>query len=157
LEYGGFSIHPDVAIRREDRERLEKLCRYVGLGPVVEERLRAGRDAKYEYLKTPWRDGTTAVFASQAAGSTIRQGVGRDSTALDEGFEIVALVADTRELAVAELHIGGASALHTPPLQRPSADTEQLGHLRFVEETRQHGSSGWLPSRNVVAPADATP
>jgi hypothetical protein len=63
MSYGGFSAHADVAIRASDRERLEKLCRYVARGPGANERLRELGGGRYAYvLKNPWRGGTTAVW-----------------------------------------------------------------------------------------------
>ena len=50
-EYGGFSIHADVAIRAGDRERLEKLCRYVARGPVANERVRELGGGRYAYSR----------------------------------------------------------------------------------------------------------
>jgi len=58
----GFSLHANVAVRADARDRLEKLCRYQARGPVANERLKKLPDGRYSYeLKTPWRDGTTHV------------------------------------------------------------------------------------------------
>jgi hypothetical protein len=57
---GGFSLHAGVPIAPHQREKLERLCRYVSRPPVACERLAltASGDVRYR-LKTPYRDGTT--------------------------------------------------------------------------------------------------
>lgn len=59
---GGFSIHANVYIEADKRDKLEKLCRYVSRPPVAESRLRKldNGDVGY-FLKTQWNDGTIAV------------------------------------------------------------------------------------------------
>jgi len=58
----GFSLHAGVAVPANDRQRLERLCRYVGRPPVATERLSSLQDGRLLYeLRHPWRDGTTHV------------------------------------------------------------------------------------------------
>jgi hypothetical protein len=58
----GFSLHAGVAVEALDRERLERLCRYVSRSPVATERLSELPDGRIAYeLRHPWRDGTTHV------------------------------------------------------------------------------------------------
>lgn len=62
VRQGGMSLHADVAVPGRDRQRLERLCRYVARPPLALERLEELRDGRLAYrLKTPWRDGTTHV------------------------------------------------------------------------------------------------
>jgi hypothetical protein len=62
VRQGGMSLHADVAVPARDRQRLERLCRYVARPPLALERLEELRDGRLAYrLKTPWRDGTTHV------------------------------------------------------------------------------------------------
>ena len=59
---GGMSLHADVAVPANDRNRLERLCRYVARPPLAFDRLEAMPDGRLAYrLKTRWRDGTTHV------------------------------------------------------------------------------------------------
>jgi hypothetical protein len=59
---GGMSLHADVAVPAHDRNRLERLCRYVARPPLALDRLEAMADGRLAYrLKTRWRDGTTHV------------------------------------------------------------------------------------------------
>ena len=52
----------EAAKYANDRQRLERLCRYVGRPPVASERLRALQDGRLLYeLRHRWRDGTTHV------------------------------------------------------------------------------------------------
>jgi hypothetical protein len=58
----GFSLHAGVAVPANDRQRLERLCRYVGRPPVATERLSELQDGRLLYeLRHRWRDGTTYV------------------------------------------------------------------------------------------------
>ena len=56
----GFDLHAAVAVPAGDRERLEKLCRYVLRPPIAQERLGLQLDGRIVLtLKAAWRDGTT--------------------------------------------------------------------------------------------------
>jgi hypothetical protein len=58
----GVSLHANVAVPARDRQRLERLCRYVARPPVATERLSRLEDGRLFYrLKHRWRDGTTHV------------------------------------------------------------------------------------------------
>jgi hypothetical protein len=58
----GFSLHAGVAVPANDRQRLERLCRYAGRPPVSSERLSKLDDGRLLYeLRHRWRDGTTHV------------------------------------------------------------------------------------------------
>ena len=60
---GGFSLHAGVAARADERETLERLCRYISRPAIAEERLSLTPSGKVRYqLKTPYRDGTTHVI-----------------------------------------------------------------------------------------------
>ena len=55
----GFSLHAGVATRAHDREKLERLCRYIARPAVSTKRLSLTRNGKVRYeLKTPYNDGT---------------------------------------------------------------------------------------------------
>jgi len=54
---GGFSLHAGVAVRPNDRKKLEHLCRYVARPAVSEQRLALTRVGRVRYaLKTPYRE-----------------------------------------------------------------------------------------------------
>ena len=57
----GFSLHADTAVHGNDREGLERLCRYGSRGPIAECRLRKLSDELYEY--TPKRGVTFTLTA----------------------------------------------------------------------------------------------
>ncbi len=58
VRQGGMSLHADVVVPARDRQRLERLCRYVARPPLALVRLEATPDGRLAYrLKTPWRDG----------------------------------------------------------------------------------------------------
>jgi hypothetical protein len=61
-QWAGFSLHAGIGIDPEQREKLERLTRYVSRPPVSVERLAltAQGDVRYR-LKTPYRDGTTHI------------------------------------------------------------------------------------------------
>lgn len=59
----GFSLHAGVASKVHERDKLERLCRYISRPAVSEKRLSltSGGNIRYQ-LKTPYRDGTTHVI-----------------------------------------------------------------------------------------------
>jgi len=62
-EVSGFSLHAGVATKANQREKLERLCRYITRPPVSTKRLSMTRNGRVRYeLKTPWRNGTTHVI-----------------------------------------------------------------------------------------------
>ena len=59
----GFSLHAGVMAEANQRDKLERLCRYIARPAVSEERLSLLDDGRIRYeLKTPYRDGTTHVI-----------------------------------------------------------------------------------------------
>lgn len=62
---GGFSLNARVWVSGKDREKLEKLIRYMSRGPIATERLSESFPNLLIYkMKTPWRDGMTHVSFS---------------------------------------------------------------------------------------------
>lgn len=58
----GFSLHADTWVHQNDRDNLEKLCRYGARGPLALERLTRREDGKLEYrLKRPLPGGATTL------------------------------------------------------------------------------------------------
>ena len=56
----GFDLHANVAVRGEDRERREQLCRYPLRPAVAQDRLRLTEDGRIMLqLKRPWQEGTS--------------------------------------------------------------------------------------------------
>ena len=59
----GFSLHAGVAAKAHERNKLERLCRYISRPAVSEKRLSLTKNGNVRYqLKTPYRDGTTHVI-----------------------------------------------------------------------------------------------
>ena len=59
----GFSLHAGVMARADERQKLERLCRYISRPAVSEKRLSLTTNGNVRYqLKTPYRDGTTHVI-----------------------------------------------------------------------------------------------
>jgi len=59
----GFSLHAGVAARAHERDKLERLCRYIARPAVSTKRLLMTRNGQVRYeLKTPYRNGTTHVI-----------------------------------------------------------------------------------------------
>jgi len=62
-EVSGFSLHSGVAVKANERAKLERLCRYITRPPVSTKRLSMTRNGRVRYkLKTPWRNGTTHII-----------------------------------------------------------------------------------------------
>lgn len=59
----GFSLHAGVAAQAWERQKLERLCRYISRPAVSEKRLSLTSAGNIRYkLKTPYNDGTTHVI-----------------------------------------------------------------------------------------------
>ena len=59
----GFSLHAGVAAKANQRDKLERLCRYITRPAIAEKRLSLTNQGKVRYeLKTPYCDGTTHVI-----------------------------------------------------------------------------------------------
>ncbi len=59
----GFSLHAGVMAEAHQRDKLERLCRYIARPAVSEKRLSLLDDGRIRYeLKTPYRNGTTHVI-----------------------------------------------------------------------------------------------
>ena len=59
----GFSLHAGVAARADQRDKIERLCRYIARPAISEQRLSLTPAGKVRYeLKTPFRNGTTHVI-----------------------------------------------------------------------------------------------
>ena len=62
VKTSGFSLHAGVAAKATERDKLEKIARYIARPAVSEERLStsASGDVIYRFKK-PWDDGTAAL------------------------------------------------------------------------------------------------
>jgi hypothetical protein len=59
----GFSLHAGVAAQGSERDKLERLCRYISRSALSEKRLSLTSAGNIRYqLKTPYNDGTTHVI-----------------------------------------------------------------------------------------------
>ena len=59
----GFSLHAGVAAKADERDKLERLCRYIARPPVSTKRLSLTVEGNIRYeLKTHYRDGTTHII-----------------------------------------------------------------------------------------------
>jgi hypothetical protein len=59
---GGFSLHAGVAVRANQRNKRERVCRYISRPALSEQRLSLTAGGKVRYqLKTPYTNGTTHV------------------------------------------------------------------------------------------------
>ena len=62
-QVSGFSLHAGVAAKAHQRQKLERLCRYISRPAVSEQRLSLTPNGNVRYqLKTPYRDGITHVI-----------------------------------------------------------------------------------------------
>ena len=59
----GFSLHAGLVVPAGQRERLERVCRYVLRPPVAMDRLKLTDDGRVRLsLRHPWRDETTDLL-----------------------------------------------------------------------------------------------
>ena len=58
----GFSLHAGVAVKASERDRLEKICRYIARPAIATERLSIDENGDVIYMfKKPWSDGTKLI------------------------------------------------------------------------------------------------
>jgi ribosomal protein S27E len=63
----GFSLHAGVSAEAYERDKIERLCRYITRPAISEKRLELTEHGQVRYeLKTPYRNGTTHVFFDPA-------------------------------------------------------------------------------------------
>ena len=68
----GFSLHAGVSCEGHQKDKRERLCRYIARPAVAVPRLSLSSTGKVVYtLKTPYRDGTTQVGFDGAAFRTV--------------------------------------------------------------------------------------
>jgi hypothetical protein len=61
-EVEGYNLQAATRLAANDREGLQRMCRYLARPPIANERLARLDDGRLELrLKKPWRDGTTAL------------------------------------------------------------------------------------------------
>jgi hypothetical protein len=61
----GFNLDASVPVPTGDRERLERLARYMGRPSIAEDRVQQREDGRYcLWFKRPWSNGTAAVVLS---------------------------------------------------------------------------------------------
>ena len=59
----GFLLHAGVSAKANQRDKLERLCRFITRPPISEKRLSLTSQCKVRYeLKTPYRIGTTHLI-----------------------------------------------------------------------------------------------
>jgi hypothetical protein len=118
----GVSLHANVAVPARDRQRLERLCRYVARPPVATERLSRLEDGRLFYrLKHRWRDGTThVVFEPQELVEKLAALVPPPRFHLVRYHGILGPCAGQRDRVVP----GGCSARERvrPPPRKPAVD-----------------------------------
>ena len=60
---GGFSLHAGVSAKSHERDKVERLCRYIARPAVSNHRMERLADGTISYeLKTPYKNGTTHVI-----------------------------------------------------------------------------------------------
>ncbi|MDA0843486.1 MAG: transposase [Bacteroidetes bacterium] len=63
--YAGFNLHAGLKVGSKQRDKLERLCRYLCRPPLAHARLTLTEDEKVAYrLKTPFRSGTPHLFCT---------------------------------------------------------------------------------------------
>jgi hypothetical protein len=61
----GVNVHAAGRVHGNDREQLQRPCRYLGRPPIAEERLTRTDDGRLRHeLERAWKDGTRAVLLS---------------------------------------------------------------------------------------------
>jgi hypothetical protein len=126
----GVSLHAGVAARADERDKLERLCRYISRPAVSEERLSLtpGGVVRYQ-LKTPYSNGTTHVlfepldFIARLA-ARVPKSTSRLSAVCGGAMRIIAWVEDPVVIEKILTHRTAKAAGHAsepPPSRAPPA------------------------------------
>jgi len=126
----GFSLHAGVAARADERNKLERLCRYIARPAVSEKRLSLSANGNVRYqLKTPYRDGTTHVIFEP----------------LDFIARLAALVPKPRVNLIRFHGVFAPNSAHrarVTPAKRGCMSSKHLGQM-VLRLKRASSSSGW--------------
>jgi len=80
-QVGGFSLHAGVAAQAHERDKLERLCRYIARPAIAERRLSISPQGRVRYeLKTPWKRVRWARGGGTSAASLAMKSIGSNST-----------------------------------------------------------------------------
>ena len=61
--YAGFSLHANTVIKADDRDELERMCRYIQRPVIAKDRLTELADGRFYYgFKRTWKNGTKGIF-----------------------------------------------------------------------------------------------
>lgn len=128
----GFSVHGITSIDGKDRDRLEKLCRYIARPPIAQERLQLLDDGRIRYdLKHVWKNGTKAIVLSP----------------LDFIARLCALVPPPY-FHLTRLHglLAPNSNLRSEVVPKPEAPAQQHEQLQLFDATNQTEPSSRPPT-----------
>jgi hypothetical protein len=136
-EVDGFTLHARTVISSDDRDALERLCRYIARPPIASERLSLSDDGRVVYrLRHPWRDGTSAVaFDPLTFIERLAALVPRPRTHLLTYHGVLAPAAQWRDLvtpAAPPPPSTGPDQDHDPP-EAPSGSTSTSRRLSWAE------------------------
>lgn len=132
----GFSLHADTAVHANDRQSLERLCRYGARGPVAESRLQRREDGRYEYQS---KRGAVLVLSAEELVNRLVRLIPPTRMHLTSFWGVFAAHAKRRLQLVAPVAVaqGQAAALSKPPAfeasglsaqRRPRLDWATLQH-----------------------------
>ena len=119
--FEGFSLHADTWVHPNDRDSLERLCRYGARGPLSLERLTRREDGKLEYrLKKPAPNGAAVLAPARRPPTTGTAAPVRAALRVGAGTQACAVL-------TAAARLGGSAAAHLRarrpllPVRRPQA------------------------------------
>jgi hypothetical protein len=141
----GFDLHANLTVREDDRDGLERLCRYVLRPPVAQDRLQLTPDGRVLVtLKGEWTDGTTHLlfepveFLEKLAALTPRPWIN-----LLVYHGVLAPHARWRQRAVS--HEGASSRASSEPIARTPASPDRAPETGPVG-VRRDPTDAWHPS-----------
>jgi hypothetical protein len=123
--FRGFDLHAEVAVPAGDRERLERLCRYMARPPLAHDRLERLPDGRIALrLKRPFSDGSThVVFTAEALIERLCALVPRPRTHRVRYHGLLAPASPLRRLVVPPL--AQETAAHRPIVQAAGSAPER--------------------------------
>jgi hypothetical protein len=118
----GFSLHAGVYAKSNQRDKLERLCRYISRPPVSEHRLSLTEQGNIRYeLKTPYRNGTTHMIFEP----------------LDFISKLVALVPAPRVNLTRFHGVFGANSKHRSRIINQPSNNKTLGEVVATQSEKR--------------------
>jgi len=138
----GFSLHAGVATKKHERDKLERICRYIARPAVAESRLALNDSGDVIYkFKKPWSDGTSAIKLTQlemmerlaALVPRPRVHLTRFHGVLGPHYKYRKLIVPKKKTELSLTTADGAGATHPAESDKPPASAKRIAWAQLLK------------------------